>query len=154
MTMKNTFPYIVSIAVLLTGSACRKDNAKFDASGVFEAREDLQEAARESAQPATILLELAELLRTAGDAAAELETWCALVTRAPDDLGAAHARMAALSRAVLEAGNVTQARIGFAALATLPLSGEARCEAFLGLAQCCEALVDRAGAADPSEIDA
>lgn len=38
MMMKNIFFYIACLVVLLAG-ACQKDNAKFDASGVFEARE-------------------------------------------------------------------------------------------------------------------
>ena len=111
------------------------------------ARGDLAAAAKESAQPAAILDELAELSRQLRDEPTELNAWAEAIRHRSPQAEKAVQRLLALSRSRLQGQDLENARRGFSSAAEFTSSDLERCEAFLGLAEVHHALGDSAMAA-------
>jgi len=120
----------------------------FRRTGELErARGDLAAASEDSAQPAAIFDELAELSRQLRDEPGELNAWAEAIRHRSSQADKAVQRLLVLSRSRLQGEDLENARRGFSSAAEFTTSDLERCEAFLGLAEVHQALGEEEAAA-------
>src|SRR5262249_29936130 len=111
------------------------------------ARGDLAAASEDSAQPAAIFDELAELSRQLRDEPGELNAWAEAIRHRSSQADKGVQRLLVLSRSRLQGEDLENARRGFSSAAEFTTSDLERCEAFLGLAEVHQALGEEEAAA-------